>query len=185
MREEGTLTPRTPTWMDKVICGIELISEKAGRFASYLLVPLLLVFLYEIIARNIFNSPTTWAYGTCYIIGGCAAVLSFGYAMKNGAMVRIDAFYAKLPEKAKCVLDLCLFAVLFFPLTVSGTIVCTREAITSVAAMELISTGSWQAPIWPTKIVMAVSMLILTLQGVAEVLKLIQRMEALKKEESV
>ncbi len=185
MNEEGALTQSTSTWMDKIVCGIELISEGAGRFASYLLVPLLLVFLYEIIARNVFNAPTTWAYGTCYIIGGCAAVLSFGYAMKNGAMVRIDAFYAKLPAKAKCILDLCLFAVLFFPLTVSGTIVCVREAMTSVAAMELISTGSWQAPIWPTKIVMAVSMMILTLQGVAEVLKLIQRLQAMKKEERV
>ena len=57
--------------------------------------------------------------------------------------------------------------------------------MTSVAAMELISTGSWQAPIWPTKIVMAVSMMILTLQGVAEVLKLIQRLQAMKKEERV
>lgn len=185
MKEEGPLAQSSPVWMEKAICGIELISEGAGRFASYLLVPLVLVFLYEIIARNVFNSPTTWAYGTCYIIGGCAAVLSFGYAMKNGAMVRIDAFYAKLPEKTKCVLDLCLFALLFFPLTISGTIVCTREAITSVAAMELISTGSWQAPIWPTKIVMAISLVILTLQGVAEVLKLIQRLRNLKKEGSV
>ena len=185
MDEQGALMQSTPTWMDKVIRGIELISEGAGRFASYLLVPLVLVFLYEIIARNVFNSPTTWAYGTCYIIGGCAAVLSFGYAMKNGAMVRIDAFYAKLPEKVKCILDLCLFALLFFPLTLCGTVVCIREAITSVAAMELISTGSWQAPIWPTKIVMAISLMILILQGVAGVLKLVQRLQAVKKEERV
>ena len=53
MDEQGALMQSTPTWMDKVIRGIELISEGAGRFASYLLVPLVLVFLYEIMSRSI------------------------------------------------------------------------------------------------------------------------------------
>lgn len=180
MHEENSIGLPTSTWMDKVIRVIEAISEASGKLAACLLVPLVIVFLIEIIARNVFNHPTTWAYGTCYIIGGCAAVLSFGYVMKNGGMVRIDVLHAKLPEKGKCILDMVLFFLIFFPLTISGAVICIREAITAVASMELMSTGSWNAPIWPTKIVMALSMVILSLQGVAEVLRLIQRLKALR-----
>lgn len=169
---------------DKFIAFANKTSDVSGLIAAYLLVPLVIVFLIEIISRNVFNNPTTWAYGTCFIIGGCAAVLGFGYAMKSGAMVRIDAFSAKLPEKTHCIVDLVLYAVLFLPLTIGGSIECIKNAIGSVASLETLSTGSWSAPIWPTKIVISVSLIILTLQGLAEIVSLIQRLRANKQEET-
>ena len=96
---------QTASFGDKFIAFANKVSDVSGLVAAYLLVPLVIVFLIECISRNLFNSPTTWAYGMCFIIGGCAAVLGFGYAMKSGAMVRIDAFSSKLPEKAHCILD--------------------------------------------------------------------------------
>ena len=168
---------------DKFIAFANKVSDLSGLAAAYLLVPLVVVFLIEIISRNVFNHPTTWASGTCFIIGGSAAVLGFGYAMKSGAMVRIDAFSSKLPEKAHCVLDLVLYAVLFLPLTVGGSFECIKNAAASVAKFETLSTGSWNAPIWPTKIVMSISLIILTLQGLAEIVQLVQRLRALRQEE--
>ena len=91
---------------DRFIAFANKVSDVSGLVAAYLLVPLVVVFLIEIVSRNVFNHPTTWASGTCFLIGGCAAVLGFGYAMKSGAMVRIDALSSKLPEKAHCILDL-------------------------------------------------------------------------------
>ena len=60
---------------DKFIAFANKVSDVSGLAAAYMLVPLVVVFLIEIILRNVFNSPTTWAYGMCFIIGGCAAVL--------------------------------------------------------------------------------------------------------------
>ena len=97
---------------DRFIAFANKVSDVSGLVAAYLLVPLVVVFLIEIVSRNVFNHPTTWASGTCFLIGGCAAVLGFGYALKSGAMVRIDALSSKLPEKAHCILDLILYAVL-------------------------------------------------------------------------
>ena len=124
----------------------------------------------------------------CTIVGGLYLTIRnrgiqftrFGYAMKSGAMVRIDAFSSKLPEKAHCILDLVLYAVLFLPLTVGGTIECAKDAVMSTVTLETLSTGSWNAPIWPTKIVMTISLIILTLQGIAEIVGLIQRLRAVK-----
>ena len=166
---------KTASFGDKFIAFANKVSDVSGLVAAYLLVPLVIVFLIECISRNLFNSPTTWAYGMCFIIG-------FGYAMKSGAMVRIDAFSSKLPEKAHCILDLVLYAVLFLPLTIGGTIECAKNAITATATLETLSTGSWSAPIWPTKIVMTISLIILTLQGLAEIVSLIQRLRAMKGE---
>lgn len=138
---------------DRFIAFANKVSDVSGLVAAYLLVPLVVVFLIEIVSRNVFNHPTTWASGTCFLIGGCAAVLGFGYALKSGAMVRIDALSSKLPEKAHCILDLILYAVLFLPLTIGGAYECIKNAVVSVSKLETLSTGSWNAPIWPTKIV--------------------------------
>lgn len=181
MNKKSKREGATGFW-DRFLIFTDSISELSGRLASYLLVPLVLVFLIEIVARNVFNHPTTWAYGTCFIIGGCAAILGFGYAMHHGAMVRIDTFYSKLPEKHKYLLDLILYAILFLPLTVGGSWVCIKEAIASVVKSETLSTGSWNAPIWPTKIVMAVSMVILALQGISEIVRLIQKLGKMRGE---
>ena len=83
---------QTASFGDKFIAFANKVSDVSGLVAAYLLVPLVIVFLIECISRNLFNSPTTWAYGMCFIIGGCAAVLGFGYAMKSGAMVRMTRF---------------------------------------------------------------------------------------------
>ena len=167
---------------DRFIAIANKVSDVSGLVAAYLLVPLVIVFLIEIVSRNVFNHPTTWASGTCFLIGGCAAVLGFGYAMKSGAMVRIDARSSKLPEKAHCILDLSLYAVLFLPLTIGGSYECIKNAVVSVSKLETLSTGSWNAPIWPTKIVMSISLIILTLQGLAEIIQLVQRLRAAKRE---
>lgn len=172
----------TPKTADKIVAVIEKISTATGTVASWLLVPLVIVFLIEIIARNVFNHPTTWAYGMCYIIGGCAAVLGFAYAVKSGIMVRIDVLHSHFSEKVKCVVDLVLYVVLFFPLMCGASYHCTVNAISSVAKHEILSTGSWNAPIWPTKIVLAISVILLTLQGIAEVIKLFQRLKAAKED---
>ncbi len=42
------------------------VSDVSGLVAAYLLVPLVVVFLIEIVSRNVFNHPTTWASGTCF-----------------------------------------------------------------------------------------------------------------------
>lgn len=160
---------------DKYIAFTEKISEISGAIAAFMMIPLVLVFLIEIVSRNIFNHPTTWAYGTCFLIGGCAAVLGFAYAMKNGAMVRIDVIHSKLSEKSICILDLILYLVLFLPLTIGGAYQCLIQAISSVASREMISVGSWNAPIWPTKIVMTLSLVILSMQGIAEMIKLFKK----------
>ena len=160
---------------DRFIAFANKVSDVSGLVAAYLLVPLVVVFLIEIVSRNVFNHPTTWASGTCFLIGGCAAV-------KSGAMVRIDALSSKLPEKAHCILDLILYAVLFLPLTIGGAYECIKNAVVSVSKLETLSTGSWNAPIWPTKIVMSISLIILTLQGLAEIIQLVQRLRAAKRE---
>lgn len=159
------------------------VSDICGTVAAYMLVPMVLVFLYEIIARNVFNSPTTWGYGMSFIIGGCAAVLAFAYAMKNGSMVRIDIIHSRLSKKTICILDLSLYVILFLPLTIGGAYECLIMAIKSVATLEKLSVGSWMAPIWPTKIVMTISLIVLAMQGIAEMVKLYQELKTIRKEE--
>lgn len=173
------------SFAERYVDGVGKLTDATGMFAAYLMIPLVVVFLIEIVSRNVFNAPTTWAYGTCFIIGGIAAVLGFAYAMKEGAMVRIDIIYARLQEKTKCILDLILYLILFLPLTIGGSYHCVIQAVSSVMMRETISSGSWNAPIWPTKIAMAYGLILLTLQGTAEMVRMIRRLKAMGEEEEV
>ena len=80
-------------------------------------------------------------------------------------MVRIDAFSSKLPEKAHCILDL-VFVCGAVPAAHSrGDNRGAKDAVVSTVTLETLSTGSWNAPIWPTKIVMTISLIILYASG--------------------
>lgn len=182
LMSKNAKTERPVTLADRYIAFAEKLTDLTGLFAAYLLVPMVIVFLIEIVARNVFNSPTTWAYGTSFIIGGIAAVLGFAYAMKQGSMVRIDILYSRFSEKFKCILDLLLYVVLFLPLTVGGSYHCVIQAIRSVATRELMSSGSWNAPIWPTKIAMAYAFILLTMQGIAEMIKIFRKLRESRQE---
>ncbi len=92
---------------------IDRLSLFAGEFVSYWAVIAVIVYYYEVLARYVFNSPTSWAHEAMYLMFGMQYLIAGAYAMLTESHVRVDIFYAPLPRKKKAWTDL-VTSIFFF-----------------------------------------------------------------------
>ena len=101
---------------------IDRLSLFAGEFVSYWAVIAVFVYYYEVIARYVFNSPTSWAHESMYLMFGMQYLIAGSYAMLTETHVRVDIFYAPLRRTRKAWVDLAT-SVFFF--IFAGTLLVT------------------------------------------------------------
>ena len=59
---------------------IDRMNEVVGKAVSYLVVPLTLIVVYEVMMRYVFDAPTLWAWDVNMYLGGLMTILGAGYA---------------------------------------------------------------------------------------------------------
>lgn len=121
-------------------------------------------FLYEVIARDLFNKPTTWAYETACM----AVILSFiagGYVQLYREHISVDIFYKRWPIRGRAIVDLVSSLLLFFFV---GVFIWQSwdVAWASFIIKERAGTA-WGPPIYPAKFLFPAAGVLLFLQGVA------------------
>jgi TRAP-type mannitol/chloroaromatic compound transport system permease small subunit len=114
---------------------IDRLSLFTGEFVSYWAVIAVIVYYFEVIARYVFNSPTSWAHESMYLMFGMQYLISGAYAMLTESHVRVDVFYAPLSPRRKAIVDL-LTSVFFF--IFAGTLLATAW----IFAMDAIAVPS-------------------------------------------
>lgn len=102
--------------MKKILRGIDSVNEQAGSISSWLVAALIVVILYEVVARYVFNAPTTWAFGTFRMLGGAIVVLGWAYAQWHNSHVRVDVFYIHFSPRKRALVDVIGTGLFFFPL---------------------------------------------------------------------
>lgn len=156
--------------MQIVANGINGLNQKVGWLTSYMALPLIIVVVYEVMMRYLFNSPTIWAFEATTLIYGSHFILGFGYTHKFDGHVAIDVFEARLPAKPRTWLRIIVNLVVFMPTIGMLSIWSVIYAATSWKNGELAST-SWAPPIYPFKTVMAIGFILLLLQGLAKLIE--------------
>ncbi|MCV2868422.1 TRAP transporter small permease subunit [Defluviimonas sp. WL0002] len=115
-------------WIDK-------LSLHAGEFVSYWAVIAVFVYYFEVISRYVFNSPTSWAHESMYLMFGMQYLIAGAYAMLTEGHVRVDIFYASMSPRRKAWTD--LFTSIFF-FIFAGTLLVTSY----IFAMDAIAVPS-------------------------------------------
>jgi TRAP-type mannitol/chloroaromatic compound transport system permease small subunit len=133
--------------------------------------------LFEVIMRYVFNAPTIWGFEATTFLYGIHFMLGLSFMERYGGHVRVDVLTSRLSEKTQAIMGIITYAVIFLPVYFLMTLGAIRFAYVSTASGELNST-SWAPPIWPIKIIMALSFLFLLLQGIATLLKHIRALSA-------
>ncbi len=164
--------------MFKLDTAIDTFNEKFGFFASYLVLPLIFVVVWEVIMRYGFNAPTPWAFELTVFLYGVHYSFALAYAHKHNGHVSIDVFEARLPPKPRLILRIITNMVLFIPTIGLLTVYTGILAINSWQQWERAS-SSWAPAIYPFKTLMAIGFLFFFLQGLA---KLIQDIRQLKQD---
>jgi len=162
--------------MFKLDGAIDTLNEKVGLYASYLILPLISVVVWEVIMRYGFNAPTSWAFELTVFLYGVHFCFALAYAHKHNTHVAIDVFEARLSDKSRIKLRIFTNVVLFLPtIGLLAFYICVL-AVNSWQQWEHAS-SSWAPPIYPLKTLMAIGFILFFLQGVA---KLIQDVRLLK-----
>ncbi len=93
-----------------------MINDRAASGASWLVAILVVVILIEVIARYVFNSPTTWGFGAFRMIGGGIVVLGWAYAQRLNSHIRVDILYVRFSNRTRAIINLIGSALFFFPI---------------------------------------------------------------------
>lgn len=164
--------------MSKIDSAIDTFNEKFGLYASFIILPLIAVVVWEVIMRYGFNAPTSWAFELTVFLYGTHYCFALAYAHKHDTHVAIDVFEARLSKRPRTILRIITNVVLFIPAIGLLTYHTCILAINSWQQWEHAS-SSWAPPIYPVKTLMAFGFVLFFLQGVA---KLIQDIRSLKAE---
>ena len=104
-----------PGWMRRTIFLIDNFSIWTGRLVCWLLVPLMLAMVYEVVARKLFIAPTDWAYDVSRMVSGGMFMVGAAYALMRGVHIRADFIYRNRPDKYQGLVDATLYILFFFP----------------------------------------------------------------------
>jgi TRAP-type mannitol/chloroaromatic compound transport system permease small subunit len=157
--------------------GIDAFSRKEGEIGALLIVPLTVVVIYEVIMRYVFDAPTIWGFELTAFLYGIHYMLGLSYTQVHGGHVKVDVLITRFSTRTQAIINIITNLGIFIPVMSLLTIWSFKYAYTSTVELEHNST-SWAPPIYPLKIIMALSFLFLFIQGVSDLLKEIRTLRA-------
>lgn len=161
----------------KISSMIDTFSRKEGEWSALLILPLTVVVIYEVIMRYVFDAPTIWGFEATTFLYGVHFMLGLAYTDVTDGHVKVDIFTARAKPRTQAVIVILANLVIFLPVFSCMTIWAWKYAITSTVQQELNST-SWAPPVWPFKLIMAVALSFLLIQGISTVLKAIHSLRS-------
>jgi TRAP-type mannitol/chloroaromatic compound transport system permease small subunit len=160
-----------PTAVVSLVRVIDTISEWSGWIFAWMMVPLMLGTTYEVIVRYAFNAPTIWAYDLSYMLYGAHFMLGAAYTLLKGGHIRTDIFYQKWSTRTQGWVDFLLYLFLFFPGMIFFCWMGTQEGLHSLQIWERSDASPWRPVVWPLKMVLPVTAMLILIQGVSELIK--------------
>lgn len=151
--------------MNRLLKTIDDISEWSGKLFAYLLWPGMVVLVYEVVARYLFNAPTIWAHGSAQRMFAVYYFICGAYVSLHKSHISMDVIYNRFSLRTRAILDIIGF--LFF-LTFCGVLLWwgSGYAWESLIQLEPCNTP-FRAPLYPVKLMIPLGALLIILQKLA------------------
>ena len=150
---------------------IDLLNKSVGHAFAWCIVILTLGVSYEVFVRYVLRDPTSWAFDFSYILYGALFLMAGGYTLSRGGHVRADVFSRRWRPRVQAGLEMFLYFIFFFPGVLALVFAGWGYAHESFAIREVSVNSPVGVPIWPLKMLIPAAGVLLTLQGIAEVLR--------------
>ena len=143
---------------------VDNINEWTGRIVSWLFIPLTLIVVTDVFTRYVLDKP--WYYLTINVqLMGTLIVLGAGYCYLHDGHVAVDILVTRLSARKRAILNMILF-----PLFLGGLGPLLWQLIAgatkAVRVLELYR-SILTMPIYPYKVLVAVGVFLMLLQGVS------------------
>jgi TRAP-type mannitol/chloroaromatic compound transport system permease small subunit len=149
----------------------DTISLWSGRITGWLIIPMVLSLVYEVVARYFFNAPTVWAYDMTSFLYGAFFMLGAAYTLLKKGHIRTDSFYAGWSPRTQGAVDTVCYVLFFFPGMIAFFVVSWDYFTVSFGRNERAVSSPWMPILWPLKLALTVAIGLLILQGISELLK--------------
>ena len=187
-------TPADMTaWQRPITGAIDVINYRAGQLISLLMVPLIVVVVFEVISRNSFAilqnagfedlarslglGPTLWVYDTSRMLAGVLFMAAAGYGLMRGVHIRADFLYRNWSVKTQATVDATLYLLFFMPSMIFFTIVSAEFWWLAFSRGETMQIDSaWGPLLWPARLAMPIGGFLLMLQGIPEIFRAFHKM---------
>lgn len=154
----------------KFITIVDGVNEWTGRIFSWLIIPLVLITVMEVICRRFLSSPTIWSFEVLKQVYAFHFMIVAAYGLLHNSHVSIDVFTMNLSEKKKAILDIITYVIFFIPFCT----VCIWESYLFAAKSWAVGERTWSvfAPVlYPIKTVIVITFILLLFQGISELIK--------------
>ncbi|MBB1489532.1 TRAP transporter small permease subunit [Oceanospirillum sediminis] len=149
------------------------ISEFIGKASSWMCLAMIGVLLYEIAARYLFLSPTSWAHESTTMLYGSFCMFAGIYTHKHHGHVRSEVVYHLFDKRGRAILDVITGCVVLIMFGVFFVAAC-EFAYDSWQSGELSSKSTWAPPIYPFKTMLPIGVGLIWLQGLVHLIRDIQ-----------
>ena len=149
---------------------IDWISEKLGKLAAYLIMLSCFISAGNAVIRYAFDiSSNGWLEIQWYLFGS-AVMLAAAHVLKLNEHVRVDVLYGQFKSRGQVWID--IFGLIFFLLLMSimSTYLAWPFFYEKFRTMEMSSNAGGLVR-WPIALMLPVGFGLLTLQGIAEIIK--------------
>ncbi len=149
---------------------IDAVNERIGLSISWALLAAVLICAGNALVRYSLNiSSNAWLEIQWYLFGAIF-LLASSYTLKRNEHVRIDVVVGRFPKRAQVWVDVFGFLLFLLPATLLIFYFALPYAMESIRSQEM-SSNAGGLIVWPAKLLIPVGFLLLTLQGISELIK--------------
>jgi len=134
---------------------------------------LVLLIVYIVVLRYLFNSPTTWGMEFQTFIYGAMCVLSMPYATYKACHPRVTVFLDTCPPRVRFYLEILYIFIFYLPFLVVLLWFESIVAYESWAIQETSVLSAWGPLLWPIKATIPLGAALVLIQVFSELAKLI------------
>jgi TRAP-type mannitol/chloroaromatic compound transport system permease small subunit len=159
--------------MTRFIFIVDSLSTWVGKAFAWLILVLTLGISYEVFVRYVLRAPTSWAFDFSYINYGALFLMAGAYTLARNGHVRADVLYRFWPPRRQATMDLVLYILFFIPAVLAFIYSGWNYAAFSVRFREVSIFSPAGVPVFPLKVLIPVTGVLLLLQGIAEIVRCI------------
>ncbi len=155
--------------IDRFLYMMDFINGRLGKILTVIIPIIVLIVVFEVISRYIFNAPTIWAWDVNMLLFAMTVFLGGGFVLKENKHISVDIVYDKWSPRKKAIADLITSPLFFFFIGILLWQMC-KMTMDSVAEREVLSTV-FAPPVYPIKILITIGIFLVALQGVAKFIR--------------
>jgi TRAP-type mannitol/chloroaromatic compound transport system permease small subunit len=153
----------------QILTFIDSINIWVAKIISPLILAAVIIIVYEVFMRVIYNSPTMWVHELSQMLFGAFFMLAGGYVLYVDKHVRVDILISRLSIRTNAIISIAT-SVLFFSYVGSLLYYGFDRAWHAFLRGEYSDTP-WGPIVWPVLFMIPLGALLILLQGFAKLIR--------------